>query len=327
MAHNLATTNGKTAMMYTGEVPWHKLGTKLDQPATAREAIEAAGLNYRVDLKSLNTEDGTAVAQRKGVVRTDSGTVLGVVGNSYVPVQNYQAFGFLDAVVAEGGLRYHTAGALGNGERIWMLAKLPSQIRVKGSEDIVDKFLLLSNTHDGTTALRVYFTPIRVVCQNTLNMAEGMSVGQGIAIMHKGDLHAKIQQAQRVLGLAERFYDDAEGMIDILSHHTPTLEQLRSYFEALYPDPVDGDNARAKKVRENLARIFETGIGLDIPEIKGTSWAAYNAVTEWVDHYRPARCANPLDRASRRLQSSWFGTGAKMKAKAWSLAFDMAMAL
>src|SRR5262249_32939093 len=127
MAHNLATTNGKTAMMYTGEVPWHNLGTKLDQPATAREAIEAARLNYRVDLKPLNTDDGTIVPQRKAVVRTDTGKVLGVVGNSYVPVQNYQAFGFLDAVVAEGGLRYHTAGALGNGERIWMLAKLPSQ--------------------------------------------------------------------------------------------------------------------------------------------------------------------------------------------------------
>ncbi len=326
MAHNLATTNGKTAMMYTGEVPWHKLGTKLDQPATAREAIEAAGLNYRVDLKSLNTEDGTAVSQRKGVVRSDTGKVLGVVGNSYVPVQNYQAFGFLDAVVAEGGLRYHTAGALGNGERVWMLAKLPSQIRVKNSDDVVDKFLLLSNTHDGSTALRVYFTPIRVVCQNTLNMAEGRSVGQGIAIMHKGDLHTKIREAQRVLGLAERFYDDAEGMIETLAHHTPNPEQLRSYFEALYPDPTDADNARAKKVRENLAQIFETGIGLDIPEIKGTSWAAYNAVTEWVDHYRPARCANPLDRASRRLHSSWFGTGAKLKAKAWNLALDMALA-
>ena len=141
MAHNLATTDGNAAMMYTGEVPWHKLGTKLAQPATAREAIEAAGLNYRVDLKSLNTEDGTAVSQRKGVVRSDNGKVLGVVGNSYVPVQNYQAFGFLDAVVAEGGLRYHTAGALGNGERIWMLAKLPSQIRVKNSEDVVQQIL------------------------------------------------------------------------------------------------------------------------------------------------------------------------------------------
>lgn len=153
MAHNLATTNGKTAMMYAGEVPWHRLGTKLNEPATARDAIEASGLNYRVESRSLATTEGSVVPQRKGVVRCDTGDVLGVVGNSYIPVQNYQAFGFLDAIVAEGGLRYHTAGALGKGERVWMLAKLPTQIRVKGSEDVMDKFLLLSNTHDGSTAL------------------------------------------------------------------------------------------------------------------------------------------------------------------------------
>ncbi len=96
MAHNLATTNGKAAMMYAGEVPWHRLGTKLNEPATAREAIEASGLNYRVELKSLATTEGTAFPQRKGVVRSDTGNVLGVVGNSYILVRNYQAFGFLD---------------------------------------------------------------------------------------------------------------------------------------------------------------------------------------------------------------------------------------
>jgi hypothetical protein len=96
MARNLVTTNGKTAMMYTVEVPWYRLGTKLSEPATAREAIEASGLNYRVERKSLATTEVTAVPQRKGVVRSDTGDVLGVVGNGYIPVQNYQAIGFLD---------------------------------------------------------------------------------------------------------------------------------------------------------------------------------------------------------------------------------------
>jgi phage/plasmid-like protein (TIGR03299 family) len=140
MPHNLAKTNGKIAMMYAGEVPWHRLGTKLDQPATAREAIHAAGLDYLVELKPLETSEGNEVPIRKATVRTDTNEVLGVVGNGYIPVQNFQAFGFLDAVVADGGLRYHTAGALGRGERIWMLAKLPGHIQVKNSADIVDKF-------------------------------------------------------------------------------------------------------------------------------------------------------------------------------------------
>jgi hypothetical protein len=102
MAHDIAITKGQTAMMYAGDAPWHGLGTKLDQPATSREAIDAAGLNYRVDLKPIYTGDGTLISQCKAVVRDDSNVVLGVVGNSYQPVQNYQSFGFLDAIVADG---------------------------------------------------------------------------------------------------------------------------------------------------------------------------------------------------------------------------------
>lgn len=327
MAHDLATTNRKPAMMYAGEVPWHQLGTRLDEPATAREAIEAAGLNYLAELKDVQTTNGTPVPQRKAVVRSDTGDVLGVVGKSYVPVQNYQAFGFLDAIVADGGLRYHTAGGLGKGERVWMLAKLPDHIRVKGSDDLVEKFLLLSNSHDGSTALRTLFTPIRVVCQNTLNLALREGRNQGISILHKGDLVGKIREAQRVLGLAERFYDDAAAKIDILASHCPTVDQVQRYFESLYPDPTDADNSRAKRVRENLTQIFETGIGLDMPAIKGTSWAAFNAVTEWVDHHRPTRAADPTERASRRLKSAWWGSGATLKAKAWNQALSLALSI
>lgn len=328
MAHNLATTNGKTAMMYVGENPWHRLGTKLDQPATAREAIAAAGLDYRVEIKPLKTNDGNDVPTRKATVRADTSEVLGVVGNGYVPVQNFQAFGFLDAVVANGGLRYHTAGALGKGEKVWMLAKLPGQIQVKNSADVVDKFLLLSNAHDGSAALRVYFTPIRVVCQNTLSLAESRSQGQGVSILHKGDLAAKIKEAQQVLGFATRFYDDAEEQINRLASHYPTQAQLSAYFKELYPDPEEGkDNTRAVNVRQELHRLFEHGIGHDETSIKHSTWVAFNAVTEFVDHVRPARGTNDADRASRRLDSIWFGSGARLKQKAWNLALDLTLAV
>lgn len=96
MSHNLAETDGRTAMFYTGEVPWHKLGTRLNTPATAEEAIVAAGLDYEVELAAMQTSDGTPISNRKAVVRTDTSNVLGVVGNGYVPVQNRQSFGFLD---------------------------------------------------------------------------------------------------------------------------------------------------------------------------------------------------------------------------------------
>ena len=325
MVHDLATTNGQPAMMYAGEVPWHRLGTRLDQPATARESIEISGLNYLAELKDTQTTDGIPIPQRKAVIRSDTHDVLGVVGNSYVPVQNYQAFGFLDAVVADGGLRYHTAGALGRGERIWMLAKLPDDIRVKNSADITSKFLLLSNSHDGSSSLRVFFTPIRVQCGNSLAIAEWNGRGQGIAIIHKGNLATKVQQAQEVLGLAKRFYDDAEEKINRLAHHYPSARQLEEYFRQVYPDSSDGESARTKNVRQEMMRLFEQGIGHDMPEIRHTTWTALNAVTEYVDHYRSTRGKTATDRASNRLESSWFGSGARLKERAWELALKMAL--
>jgi len=325
MAHNLATANGKTSFFYYGEAPWHGLGQKLDAPATAQEAITAAGLDYEVQLTPIATYDGLTIEGRRAVVRYDKQEVLGVVSDRYVPVQNRQAFGFLDAVVADGGLRYHTAGALGKGEKVFLLAKLPGHIRVKNSDDLVDKFLLLANSHDGSTALRVYFTPIRVVCQNTLALAERRSQGQGVSILHKGDLQAKIKEAQQVLGFAARFYDDAEERINRLASYYPSPAQVAAYFKEIYPDPEEGkDNTRALNVRQELHRLFEEGIGHDEPSIKLSSWVAFNAVTEFVDHVRPTRGACEANRASRRLDSIWFGSGAQLKQKAWNLALEMA---
>ncbi|QDT29897.1 hypothetical protein Enr10x_52540 [Gimesia panareensis] len=323
MSHELATTNGQSSLMYVGAPPWHRLGTKLDEPATAAEAIEAAGLNYRVDLRPLVTEEGLPVPQRKAVVRSDSNAVLGVVGNSYQPVQNHQCFGFLDSVVSDGRLRYHTAGALGQGERVWMLAKIPGEIRIKDSEDVTEQYLLLSNSHDGSSALRMYFTPIRVVCANTLGVAERRSRGQGVSIMHKGNLSSKVAEAQNVLGFAKRFYDNLDDNINRLAHHYPSRKQLDNYFSTLYPETPDSKNQRVKNIRKNLEYLFENGRGQNILETKLTSWAAFNAVTEFVDHHRSTRGKTEDEKISRRFESSWFGSGARLKAAAWSAALEM----
>lgn len=311
-------------MMYTGEVPWHRLGTRLDEPATASEAIEAAGLDFEVELTRLVTINDIPVQDKLAVVREDSHTILGVVGNTYRPVQNRECFGFLDAIVEDGSLRYHTAGALGKGERIWMLAKLPDDIRVRNSDDITEKYLLLSNSHDGSSSLRVFFTPIRVVCANTLAIAARNGRCQGVSIVHKGNLTSKIRQAQEVLGLAKRFYDDAEEQINRLARHYPSLRQLEEYFRQVYPDSPDGESTRTKNVRQEMLRLFEEGIGHDMPDIRHTTWTALNAVTEYVDHYRSTRGTTSIERASNRLESAWFGSGARLKERAWDLAHQMA---
>jgi phage/plasmid-like protein (TIGR03299 family) len=324
MAHEIATTNGKPAIAYFGEVPWHSLGTQLDNPATAREAIHAAGLGYEVELNSLWTVEGEPVQTRQAVVRCDTREVLGVVGNGYQPIQNHQCFGFLDSVVADGRLRYHTAGALGKGERVWMLAKLPGVIHVRDSEDVTEKYLLLSNSHDGSSALRVYFTPIRVVCANTLAMAERRSHGQGVSIVHKGNLAAKVSEAQEILGFAARFYDDLEGKINQLASYYPSRKQLDDYFKSLYPDRDETTNRRSQNVRTILVQLFESGRGQEFPETSRTMWSAFNALTEYVDHRRSTRGNTPGERADRRLMSAWFGSGNELKQKAWNEALAMA---
>jgi len=324
MGHELCTVNGRTAMFYVGEVPWHGLGCRLDAPATAREAIQAANLDYDVTLAKLTTTDGIPVTSRKAVVRTDTDDILGVVGTSYVPVQNREAFAFLDAIVADGSLRYHTAGALRKGERIWLLAKLPGQIRVRFSEDVSEKYLLLHNSHDGSSALRVHFTSVRVVCSNTLSVAERQGRGDGVSIRHQGDLPSKIRQARDVLGIAARHFDDLEGHFDLMARHYPNYSQVSAYFKSLVPDPEEGNKARAENVRNELFRLFENGKGQDIPEIKLTTWAALNAVTEYVDHLRPTRAKTEFDRAANRLESAWFGSGSLLKQKAFESALEMA---
>jgi phage/plasmid-like protein (TIGR03299 family) len=327
MAHDLATANGRTSMFFVGEAPWHRLGTRLDNPATAAEAIVAAGLDYDVTLTGIATTDGTPVTNRRAVIRTDTRQVLGVVSPSYVPIQNRACFAFLDEVVAAGDLRYHTAGALGKGERVWLLAKLPGEIRVRGGTDVVDKFLLLSNSHDGSSALRVFFTPIRVVCANTLSLAHRQGHGQGVAISHKGNLSTKVRHAREVLGLAHEVYADAEAKIELLASHAPNSVELDAFFRALVPDPIDADPTRARNIRAELHRLFEEGMGQDLPGVRHTTWAAVNAVTEYVDHHRSTRGSNPNDRSSQRLQSAWFGPGAVLKTRAWELALELATAV
>ncbi|MGH7544079.1 MAG: DUF932 domain-containing protein [Gemmatimonadota bacterium] len=333
MAHELEIQNGEASMMYVGDVPWHGLGTRLDRPATAAEAIRAAHLDYRVEKRPLYAISGgrpVLVPGRYAIARRDPGApdrgpIFGIVGEGYRPLQNVEAFRFFDGIVGPGRAIYHTAGALGHGERIWILAKLPGEIRVIG-DDVAEKYLLLSNSHDGSSAVQIKFTPVRVVCQNTLTMA--LQQGPTVRILHRKSLQCDLDRAQEALGIIQTEFEELEVTFRALARTQVDQERLTEYLTRVFPDPADTtDVSRRMRLRRDRLwsrHFFENGRSL--PEARGTMWAAYNGVTEYIDHRvlfgRDGRALT----GHRRLASIWFGEGYQIKARAYREAARLAKA-
>src|ERR1051326_6972195 len=319
MAHNLYINKGRASFFYTGEPVWHKQGVHLESPATAAQAISAAQLDFRVALKPLK-----AVINRKhrvvpntfATVRTDTKEILGVVGSRYEPIQNKEAFGFFDALIGSDEAVYHTAGVLGKGERIWILAKLPSYIRI-GKNDIVEKFLLLTNSHDGTSVVRAKLTPIRVVCSNTLSVA--LNGGeQEVGIRHTPNAAHKLAEAHKLLGLSNHLYIQLDSIFNKMALRKITDKQLKEYVQALIPSNPDAKfQTRNENIREAILELHEAGQGAELS--RGSVWGAYNAATEFSDHVQHGRDT------SKQLKSIWFGSGEKLKLRAFALAQQMLM--
>lgn len=286
MPHELLTNEGEASMMY-------------------------------VDGHVIEVPDKYVVVPGQGWMRRSRPT-FGIVSKSFVPLQNREAFSFFDPIVGKGAAIYHTAGALGDGERIWILAKLPSQIRVVG-DDITDKYLLLSNSHDGHGAVQIKFTPIRVVCNNTLTLA--LSRGPTIRVTHTRDMRERLKQADRMLGIIHKRYEALAETFQGMVRVQMANGQLSHYLSQVFPSPPDPDNkAAVKRVGYHRAcaeHLFVHGAGADMPGVPGTLWAAYNGVTEYVDH-RAMKTS-----ADGRLNSVWFGDGYLAKARAFAAAKTM----
>ncbi len=328
MAHELLIEDSEAAMMYVGQVPWHKLGTRLETaPKTAAEAMKAAKLDWQVGLKRVYAWEGEhfyEIPDRKAVVRLDHWgkqhcEPFGLVGNDYHALQNQEAFSFFDPIVATGKVSYHTAGALGHGERLWVLAMVADPILVKGVEK-VEKYLLLSNGHDGRTALQVRFTPIRVVCQNTLSAA--LKQGESLfKAYHDSQMPRKMLDAQQVVKRILGYYDELGQKFNAFAGKPVNTETLTQYVKSVFPDPKrkKGDSDRRFELaiernnhfRSESIRLSEEGRGNQENCIKGTLWTAYNGITELVDHHWG------YESLAQRLSWLWFGEGERIKHKAF----------
>jgi len=292
--------------------PWQNLGTELEHPKTAREAIEKAGLDFTVMKKPLELNPGLK-QDAYATVRTDTHEILGFVNKSYEPIQNIDAFTFFDDLVAENEAVYETAGVFGKGECIWILAKFPGYINVHGN-DIVNKYLLLINSHEGNSHVRVKLTPIRVVCNNTLTAA--LQGAGDVEISHTSKAIQDLEQANTLLGLSNYLYEQLSAVFNGMAARKITKEQLREYVQALVPDNEEAENtARTEKIRNSVLQLHDSGRGAHLA--RGTLWGAFNSVAEYTDHMMLE------EDSTTRLKSIWFGHGEQLKLKAFHLAQRM----
>lgn len=311
MAHELSEVNGVTEMFYAGKQPWHGLGKPVDNALTAEEAIDAAHLRWPVQKRRVyfKKDDGDFQAtNRYATVRTDIELPLGVVSESYKPIQNDEAFTFCDELVKSGDAKYITAGALNDGQRIWLLAQLPGHIRIKG-DDIMNKFLLFHNSHNGRDGAEAMITPVRVVCQNTLALARAKSTVR-VNIHHRGDVDRKVAEAREILGISINYFEKLTGMFKIFAERYLTGKEIKMYLDGV----ITSRSVYAENIKEKILELHESGMGSEMA--RGTIWGVYNAVIEYVDHHR----VDPTRKPDKYLNSTIFGKGADIKALAYEKA-------
>jgi len=314
MAHEVES------MAYFGRLPWHGLGTALgeadiyDWPSASKKA----DLDWGVEMVPLVTNDTQAQVTHRAVRRTSDSRVLGVVGPRYMPLQNKDAFAWFQPFLDTKEAALHTAGSLKGGSRIWVLAKMNRDPLVIAKGDEVEKFVLLSHGHDGTLAVRCGFTPIRVVCQNTLSMAHGSDAGKLIRIRHTKDVLENLANVREVMNLANAEFESTAEQFRRLARKSINQSDLRKYVRRVLEIEDERDiGTRSKNIMEEIVRLAESGRGNDLPSIRGTYWSAYNGVSEWLTYSRGRSEDN-------RLNSLWFGDSALVNRHALGVALDLA---
>jgi len=303
MAHLLnRSSNGKWSFAST-EKAWHGLGQIVDRSMTSKEAIELANMDYTVDKRQAYMEiDGQYIpVPRKNVTyRTDTNDVFGIVGDRYHIVQNTEAFEFFDAIVGENEAVFETAGCLKKGEVVFITAKLPSYIAVK--DDVVDNYLLLSSSHDGSRGIQVMFTPIRVVCNNTLSAAYG-NAKYRVNIAHTKSAKEQLLRAHEIMGISNLLSKELGDLYNAMATTRINDNSLEKFIVNSLDLDFDEEgklSTRATNIVSSVREYYEVGPGQE--EFVGTVWGAYNAVTGYFQNVREYK--NNEDKMSQNMFGS-----------------------
>ena len=342
MGHNLYFNekSNEYSFFSVREKAWHGLGKIVQDYPTSSEAIQFAGLDYKVEKRRLftyDTENQNAnpdteivipeidVPDYFATIRTDNDTVLGVVGKDYEVVQNADAFSFFDSIVGGDGIQYETAGALGRGERIFITAKLPSYIKV-GNTDLIEQYLFLTTSHDGFGSITAAFTPVRIVCNNTLNAAF-RDHSNSIKIRHTMGVKERLEQAHLVMGISNKLSNELEQIFNNWSKVRVTDLELKKLIQlAMVPNKEVLQNIQTgkedelstcfKNICDNAFAYAMTHPSQQEETTKGTLFGAYNVVTGYFQNVRNYK----NDEA--RLKCIMFGNGLTKTQAAFNLCMD-----
>lgn len=280
MAANVET------MFYTREKPWHGLGTMVAEAPNSKDALRLAGLNWKVLQEPVYTENKELIQGYKANVRDTDRKVLGVVTDRYKVIQNEEAFAFTDTLLGE-GVRYETAGSLQEGRRVWMLARLPREFIIGGER--ISPYMVFSNIHDGSGAVKTALTPIRVVCNNTLNLAL-RTAKRSWSMIHTGDISGKIEEAKNTLLLADEYMTALGQEFEDLRKIKLSEKQVLDYIKILLPMEENYSLLQKRgveKLRADMKMRY-----FDAPDLKGVGNNGYrfvNAVSDFATHSTPRR--------------------------------------
>ena len=273
-------------MFYTREKPWHGLGTRVEEAPSSADALRLAGLDWQVVQQPIYTEGKELISGYKANVRDSDGKVLGVVSERYRIIQNEEAFSFTDALLGQ-GVRYETAGSLQEGRKVWLLARLPREYIMSGEH--ISPYLVFSNTHDGSGAVKVALTPVRVVCNNTLNLALD-TAERSWSMIHTGNIRDKIKEAEDTLFRAEKYMERLGKEFEDLRGREVTDGQIREYIEQLLPIEEDATPIQSRNIirlRKDMERRYFDAP--DLQDVGGNAYRFINAVSDFATHASPLR--------------------------------------
>lgn len=319
MSHEIEIKNGVASFAAYGETAWHGLGKYFTERMTAEKAIIESGMDFTVVLQKIRTSTGIIIPDRFATVRTDLKKVLGVVGDRYEIIQNKDVFGFFDPIIDKEEAIYETAGVLFDGKKIFLTAKLPSDISVRG--DKIDQYILLTSSHDGSGPIIAGFTPIRVVCNNTLTAAlPGLK--NRVTIRHTANAKTRIADAHRVMGLCSTYMEGLKLEFDKMAKAKITDKKLKDFVlsvlipkkETLTKEELEkGYSSRAVNLCDEIVHFAKTHETQTTDASKGTVFGAYNAISGYFNYTKE------YESADDRMQDFMFnGMSNRI-----SLAFDL----